>query len=148
MRGTIKGVLTVAALALAAACSDTATVTAPDQPLFGKQTVTYPMTFNVVQDFSTAQPQSAVGGAGVIDFTGTVQTPTPCYDVTAVNSMARATVTVTMNAVDLGGICTQVITWNNYTGRITMPAGAYTVKMVHVMNGRSTTLWSGPVTVR
>ena len=148
MRGTMKGALTVAVLALAAACSDTAAITAPDQPLLAKQTVTYPMTFNVVQDFSTAQPQSAVGGAGVIDFTGTVQTPTPCYDVTAVNSMARATVTLTMKAVDNGNICTQVITWNNYSGQITLPAGAYTVKMVQVMNGRSTTMWSGPVTVR
>jgi hypothetical protein len=148
MRAAIKGALTVAALALAAACSDAATITAPDHPVAGKGKAAYPMVFTVVQEYSGGQPQGATGGTGVIDVAGTLQTPTPCYDVTAVNTVSRGTITVTVNAVQNGNMCIQVITWNNYNGQITTPAGDYTMRIVHAVNGHATTTWSGDVTVR
>jgi hypothetical protein len=147
MNGRIKGALTVAVLALAAACSDRGIV-APDGPMAAKSGTTYPMTFNVTQDYGTAQAATATGGAGVIDFTGTLQTPTPCYDLTAVNQAGRSIV-VTVTATDLGGICMQVITWNNYTGQLTgMVPGSYAFKVVHVTGRQSSTAWSGTVVVR
>ena len=148
MNGRIKGALTVAALALAAACADR-TIVAPDGPLAAKAGTVYPMTFTVTQSYTAGGAvQTASGGAGVIDFSGTLQTPTPCYDVTAVNSASRG-ITVTVAATDLGGICTQVMTWNNYTGQLTgVPAGSYALRVVHATGGHGTTMWNGTVVVR
>jgi hypothetical protein len=147
MYGKIKAVVTVAVLALAAACADRS-VLAPDGPSAAKGTTTYPMTFNVTQSYSGGSAQTAAGGTGVITFAGTLQTPTPCYDVTAVNAASRSIV-VTVRAADTGNLCTQVITWNTYTGQLTsLAAGSYAFRVEHVLGSRTTTAWSGTVVVR
>ncbi|HEX8907177.1 MAG TPA: hypothetical protein VF771_20160 [Longimicrobiaceae bacterium] len=146
MYGMIRSALAVAALALVAACGDRSVV-APEGPAAAKGGTVYPMTFTVTQSFSGGMAQTVTGGVGTIDFTGTLQTPTPCYDVTATNLTGRAIV-ATVTATDLGGICTQVITWNDYAGQLTgIPAGSHAFKLVHVVGGRSTTMWSGTVNV-
>ena len=148
MYGRIRGIVTVAVLALAAACADRGVV-APDGPLAARAGTTYPMTFTVTQSYSAGTAQTAAGGTGTIDFSGTLQTPTPCFDVTAVNSASRG-ITVTVRGVDSGGICTQVVTWNNYAGQITnLAAGSYALRVEHVLGGgRASTAWSGTVVVR
>ena len=147
MYGRIKGALAVAALVLTAAACGDRSVTAPAAPVAGRNPVVFPMTFNVTQSFSAGQAFTATGGPGVVDFTGTLQTPTPCFDVTATNVQSHAIV-VTVTATDLGGICTQVVTWNDYNGQLTgVPAGAHAFKVVHVVGGHSTTMWNGTVTV-
>lgn len=147
MNGRIKALLAVAALGLAAACADRG-ITAPTAPLGAKGGGGFPMTFTVAQSYDAGTAQTAAGGAGVVDFAGSFQTPTPCYDVTAANGASKG-ITVTVTAVDNGNICPQVITWQNYTGQLTgVGPGSYALRVVHVVAGRSRTAWNGTIVVR
>ncbi|HET7462681.1 MAG TPA: hypothetical protein VFJ82_15610 [Longimicrobium sp.] len=147
MYGTFRRMMAVAVLAVAAACG-ARDVTAPDHPLTARGGASFAMTFASSASSSAGQAQSVTGGVGSIDFSGTIQTSTPCWTLSAVNDAGRSIV-VTVTATQTADICTQVITWHNYAGQLTgVPAGAQRVRVVHVLGGgRSVTAWDGTVTV-
>ncbi|HEX2092219.1 MAG TPA: hypothetical protein VHG28_07440 [Longimicrobiaceae bacterium] len=106
------------------------------------------LTFSSTQSQETATPFSATGGAGTIGFTGSLTTGTPCYDVTGSLGQRSRRVTVTVTAQGTGGICAQVITHNNYQGTVSdLAAGTYDFRIVHVVNGSSSTAYTQQVTV-
>ncbi len=151
MNTMIKGLLTIALLATAA-CDGAPTASnsfaePTDGPAFSEVSAAA-VNFSYTQSGSTETPQTATGGTGSINFTGSVTTPTPCYELTAAQGGRRTDVTVTITAADTGGFCTQVITNNNYTGSVTgLAAGTYNFTVVEVVNGTRTTAYSGPVVV-
>jgi hypothetical protein len=155
MKALTRGLMTIAMLAATAACDGSPTeasaFVAGDE---GISTAQAPapsgtLTFTATQSYSEATPQTASGGVGAINFTGSVTTGTPCYSVSASHANRRGVITLTVSAASTGGICTQVITNNNYTGSISgLPAGTYTFNVVHVVNGSSETAYSSPVTVQ
>lgn len=107
------------------------------------------LTFSSSQSQSSQTAQSATGGRGRIDFAGSLQTSTPCYTLSAAQTVSGSDVTVTVTATPTGGICAQVITYNNYTGRVSgLSAGTYNFTVVHVVGSTSTTAYSSTVTVR
>ena len=108
------------------------------------------LTFAVAQSYQTPSSQTASGGVGGIDFTGSLTTGTPCYSVTASHTARRTNVTVTVSAASTGGICTQVVTHNNYTGRVSgLTAGTYNFTVVHQGGfGGTETAFCGTVTVQ
>jgi hypothetical protein len=152
MNAMTKGLLTFALLATAA-CDGAPTASsnfaAPtDGPAFAEVTAAA-VSFSYTQSGNTETPQTATGGVGSIDFTGSLATPTPCYELTAAQSGRRNDVTVTVTAAGTGGFCTQVITNNNYTGSVTgLAAGTYNFTVVEVVNGTRSTAYSGPVVVQ
>jgi hypothetical protein len=147
-----RNLLALALLAATAACDAAPTASsnfaAPaDGPSLAQSKSR--LTFSVTQSYSEETPQTATGGVGRIDFTGSLVTGTPCYSVTATHGVQGSTVTVTVSAASTGGFCTQVVANNNYQGSVTgLPAGAYTFNVVHVTGGSSTTAYSGPVVVQ
>jgi hypothetical protein len=152
MNGTIKQLVAIAALAGAVACGDAASPTQslvePGSAAFA-QAPSGTLTFSSTQSYETAQPQSASGSVGGIDFAGSVTTGTPCVNVTATHSGRTGSVTVTVNAAPSGGGCIQVITNNNYTGRVSgLAPGSYTFTVIHSVGGSSSTAYSGSVTVQ
>jgi hypothetical protein len=151
MNAMTKGLLTIALLATAAcdgaptASSDFASPT--DGAAFVEAAAT--LSFSYTQSGSEETPQTATGGAGSISFTGSLSTPTPCYELTAAQSTKRNNITVTVTAAGTGGFCTQVITNNNYQGAVSgLAAGTYSFTVVEVVNGTRTTAYSGPVVVQ
>ncbi len=152
MNAMTKGLLTIALLATAA-CDGAPTASnnfaePTDGPAFSEVSAAA-VNFSYTQSGSTETPQTATGGVGSIDFTGSVTTPTPCYELTAAQGGRSNNVTVTITAAGTGGFCTQVITNNNYTGSVTgLAAGTYTFTVVEVVNGTRTTAYSGPVVVQ
>lgn len=105
--------------------------------------------FSSTQSYSESSPQTATGGAGTVDFTGSVQTGTPCVDVSATQSTKRSAITVTVSATSNGNFCTQVITNNNYQGQVTgLAPGVYTFTVVHNVDGRTSTASTSTVVVR
>lgn len=153
MNGTIKGLVAIAALFTTVACSDASptepTLTAPGAAAFAKPgSGAGTLSFTSTQDYSNSTPQTATGGTGAIDFTGSLTTGTPCYDVTASHS-GSSTITVTVTAAPTGGGCIQVVTNNNYTGRISgLAAGTYGFTVVHAVGTSRTTAYSSTVTVQ
>jgi hypothetical protein len=154
MNAMTKGLLTISLLA-AAAC-DGASPTASNEfvspgdagPAFAPAP-SAGLTFSSTPSQTTATPQTASGAAGSINFSGSATTPTPCYDVSASLSQRRNDVTVTVTAADAGGICTQVITYNNYQGAVTgLAAGTYNFTVVHEVGNSRSTAYSGTVTVQ
>lgn len=151
MNAMTKGLLTIALLATAA-CDAAPTVSSAyasptDGPAFAEVSAAA-VSFSYTQSGSEETPQTATGGVGSIGFTGSLATPTPCYELTAAQSGKRTNVTVTVMAAGTGGFCTQVITNNNYTGSVTgLAAGTYNFTVVEVVNGTRTTAYSGPVLV-
>ncbi|MBW3572741.1 MAG: hypothetical protein KY467_16725 [Gemmatimonadetes bacterium] len=153
MKGLIKGLMTVALFAATAACDGsptTASAFAPESDGIAMSSHTSSsLTFSYTQSNSTQDPQVASGSVGGIDFGGSLTTGTPCVNVSATHSTRRSTVTVTVTAVDNGNICMQVITHNNYTGRVNgLAAGTYTFNVVHDGGFNSGTAWTGTVTVQ
>ena len=152
MKALAKGLMTVALLAATTACDGSPTagsafVSESDGIAMAKARTS--LTFSSTQSQETQSPQTAGGSVGGIDFTGSLTTGTPCYDVTAAHSVRTNTVTVTVTAASTGGFCAQVITHNNYTGRVSgLAAGTYTFTVVHQAGGSSETAFSGPVTVQ
>ncbi len=151
MKALAKGLMTVALLAATTACDGSPTagsalVSESDGIAMAKQSR---LTFNSTQSNTTQSGQTASGGSGAIDFTGSVTTGDPCYDVSATHQAGTSEVTVTVTASSTGQICTQVITHNNYTGRVSgLSAGAYTFTVVHNVDGSSSTAFTGTVTVQ
>lgn len=151
MKALAKGLMTIALLAATTACdgsptSGSAFVSDNDAVSLAKQSR---LTFSSTQSNSSETPQTASGAAGAIDFTGSLTTGTPCYDVTASHSTQSNTVTVTVTASSTGGFCSQVITYNNYTGRVSgLAAGTYTFTVIHNTEGSASTAYTGTVTVQ
>ncbi|HEX2208825.1 MAG TPA: hypothetical protein VHG93_14190 [Longimicrobium sp.] len=151
MKALTKGLMTIALLAATTACDGSPTtasafVSENDGIAMARQSR---LTFNSTQSHTTGNEQTASGGAGAIEFTGTVTTGTPCYDVSATHQEGAGSVTVTVTATSTGQICTQVITFNNYNGRVSrLSAGTYDFTVIHNVNGSSSTAFTGTVTVR
>ena len=106
--------------------------------------------FSYTQSQDTETPQSASGGTGSIEFAGSLTTPTPCYELAGSHAVRGSRVILTVTATGTGGICTQVITHNNYQGQVTgLAAGSYTFEVVHrTGGGRGETVYSTQVTVQ
>lgn len=152
MKGTIKGLVAIVALAGAAACSDampteSSFAEAPGAAALARTNST--LTFSSTQSYESETPQTATGGVGGIDFTGNLWTGNPCVTVTASHSERTGSVTVTVTAAPNGsGGCIQVITNNNYTGRVSgLAPGAYTFTVVHDRAGTRETAFAGTVVV-
>ena len=151
MNAMTKGLLTIALLA-SAACDGAPTASsafaAPtDGPSFAQSPGV--LTFSSTQSYSEETPQTASGGLARIDFTGSVTTGTPCYTVTGSHTARNGNVTVTVTATGTGGICTQVITHNNYQGSVAgLTPGTYDFTVVHNVNGSRTTAYTSTVVVQ
>jgi hypothetical protein len=151
MKALIKGLMTIALLTATAACDGSPTTASAFAPESDGASMAKAggFTFNNTASYSEQNPQTASGGNGVIDFTGSLSTPTPCYTVSATRSVQQTNVTVTVTANDNGNICQQVITNQNYTGRVSgLAAGAYNFTVVHVTNGTSETAYTSMVVVQ
>lgn len=155
MKALTSGLMALALLAATAACDGsptTASAFASESDAASMSNHTAPsgtLTFSSTQSYSEQTPQTASGGTGAISFTGSLMTSTPCYDVSATHSTRRGTITVTVSAASTGGICTQVITNNNYTGSISgLAPGTYTFNVVHNAGGGGETAYSSTVTVQ
>lgn len=147
MRTMTKGFATLAALVALAACSDAPTAVSME-PGFARDV--YPMVFTHDQDVESPLQQWGGGGPGVAQFGGSIETPTPCYDITATSTVSGGRIVVTVSATRSGDWgCIQVIANHAYTGQIsTLPSGAYTMRIMHEVNGTRTTAYSGSVTVQ
>jgi hypothetical protein len=153
MKGSIKALAAAAAIAMSAACSDSATTpTGTDAFLAAPAAAQAPsstLTFASTQSNSEQSPQTASGSVGGIDFTGSLTTPTPCYNVTATHRERSSSVTVTVSAARTGDFCIQVITYNNYVGRVSgLAPGTYTFTVVHEIGSSRSTAFNGTVTVQ
>lgn len=152
MKGMTRNLLALALLAATAACDGTPTAssalaTPTDGPSLAKSKSQ--LTFSSTQSYSDETPQTATGGVGSISFTGSITTGNPCYSVSATHGAQGGSVTVTVTAASTGGICTQLVTNNNYQGAVTgLAAGTYTFTVVEVVNGSRTTDYSAPVVVQ
>lgn len=153
MKVLTRGLMTIALVAATAACDGSPTAGSqafaePGGPVMaGASSFTFNNTPSY--DFATRTPQSASGGMGGIDFAGSLTTSHPCYDVSASRGVRQTDVTVTVTANDNGNTCPQVITYQNYTGRVDgLAPGAYNFTVLHVRDGVQETAWTGPVTVQ
>ena len=153
MNAMTKGLLTISLLA-AAACDGAPTasnefVSPGDAGPSFAAAPSSSLSFSSTASQTTQNPQTASGGAGSINFAGSVTTGTPCFDVSATHSERRSDITVTVSAADAGGICTQVITHHNYQGAVTgLAAGTYNFTVVHNVGGSRTTAYSSTVAVQ
>lgn len=150
MTRTIQALAVAAGMFAAAGCADV-TAPAPAQAetvaaaSAGEKST---LTFSSTTSSEGGQATSATGGAGVIDFQGSLQTGNPCYDVTGSHREQGSRVKVTVTARSTGGFCIQVITWHNYNGQVSgLSAGTYDFEIVHVVGNDSQTVYSQPVTV-
>lgn len=105
--------------------------------------------FSSTADYSMQSEQTAMGTTGAIQFTGSITTPTPCYDVKAAHRTSGSTVTLTVSARSTGGICMQVITFHNYTGSVSrLAAGTYTFEVIHEVGTSRSLAFQQDVTVQ
>ena len=138
----------MAAVLALAACGDASPLGVQDGPAFAKAGGT-PVALAVTQDYAVPLMGWGMGMMGAADFGGSLQTPTPCYDLTATSSVRNGRVTVTVTAAPNGNACIQVVTYNNYTGSVTgLAAGTYGMEVVNDFAGRRTTVHNGEVVVR
>lgn len=154
MTGQLKALAMMVALATATACGDASSPTEALTPPEVAAQAAKPsqpsstLTFSSTRSYDTRQSQTATGTVGAINFTGSVTTSNPCFDVTATHGQQQNVVTLTVSAAYNGNICTQVITNHNYQGAVSgLPAGSYTFNVVHNVSGSSTTAYSGTVLV-
>lgn len=104
--------------------------------------------FSYTQSQSAESPQSATGGTGSISFTGSLTTGTPCYELSGSHAVRGSRVILTVTATGTGGMCTQVVTHNNYQGSISgLAPGDYTFEVVHGSGGSRETVYTTQVTV-
>lgn len=153
MKALAKGLMTIALLAATTACdgSPTAGSALVSESDGIAMAAASNFTFTNTPSYSTKNAQTASGSVGGIDFTGSLTTPNPCYDVSASRSVRQTsvTVTVTVTANGNGNTCTQVITNQNYTGRVAgLSAGTYTFTVVHQTDGTAQTAYTSTVTVQ
>jgi hypothetical protein len=107
------------------------------------------LAFSSTADYSAQSEQTAMGTTGAIQFTGSITTPTPCYEVAGAQRTSGSTVTLTVSARGTGGICMQVITFHNYTGSVSrLPAGTYTFEVVHEVGTSRSVAFRQEVVVR
>lgn len=107
------------------------------------------LTFASTPSQTERRPQTASGGVAGIDFAGALVTGTPCYTVVATHSTRAGTVTVTVTGTRTGDICAQVVTYHNYTGRVSaLLPGTYTFTVIHQVGTNTTTAFTGSVTVQ
>lgn len=148
MKALAKGLMTVALLAATTACDGSPTagsafVAESDGISTARAGST--LTFSSTQSFDTQTPQTANGSAGGIDFTGSLTSGTPCVEVTASHRERSGAVTVSVTSTGTGGFCSQVLTNNNYTGRVSgLAAGTYTFTVQH----GTATAYTSTVTVQ
>ncbi|MEW5928492.1 MAG: hypothetical protein AB1941_13570 [Gemmatimonadota bacterium] len=106
------------------------------------------LTFSSTASSEGGQAESATGGTGSISFQGSIQTSTPCFNVTGSHRERGSRIVVTVTAAPTDGICAQVITYHNYSGAVSgLAAGTYDFQIVEAVGGRSTTVLSQQVTV-
>lgn len=106
------------------------------------------LTFESTTSNSEQTRLSATGGAGMIDFTGGVQTPNACYDTAATMDAGTSTVTVTVTSTARAEGCTQAIAYQNYTGQVSLlQPGTYRFRLVHTVGTASATVYDERVTV-
>jgi hypothetical protein len=149
MKILTKGLTTIALVAAAAVPTAGSAFVSENDGILAALQQGSTLTFASTQSNETQSPQTATGGVGGIDFTGSLTTGTPCFTVTATHSHRRNNVTVTVTAASTGGACVQVITYNNYTGRVSgLAAGTYNFTVVHRIGSSSQTAFSGSVTVQ
>jgi hypothetical protein len=151
MKTLTMGLMTVALLAATAGVPAAGSAqVAESNAVTAAQPTSSTLTFSSTQSYSEQTAQTASGGTGAINFTGSLTTGTPCVNVTAKHGQRRSTITVTVTAANNGNICTQVITNNNYTGSVSgLAAGTYTLNVVHQGGfGGTQTVFSGSVTVQ
>lgn len=133
MNARMKGLAAIVLLLSAAGCGDLRSeplLPVVDGAQGAKSGAT--LTFSSTPDYSMQSEQTAMGTVGAIQFTGSITTPTPCYEVKAAQRTSGGTVTLTVSARSTGGICTQVITNHNYTGSVSgLPAGPHTFNVMH-----------------
>ncbi|HEX2203132.1 MAG TPA: hypothetical protein VHG91_07530 [Longimicrobium sp.] len=151
MTGQLKALAMVVALATATACGDASSPTEVLTPPEATAQAAKPsssLTFSSTRSYDTRQSQTATGTIGAINFTGSVTTSNPCFDVTASHGQQQNTITLTVTAAYNGNICTQVITHHNYQGAVSgLASGTYTFNVVHNVGGTTTTAYSGSVLV-
>ena len=151
MKGLAKGLTTAVLAALVAACDGsptTASAFAPEEGGIAMERKSR-LSFSSTQSYETQTAQTATGAAGAIDFTGSLTTGNPCYDVSATHHSGTNSVTVTVTATSTGGFCAQVITHNNYTGRVSgLAAGTYDFTVIHDVGGSRSTAYNALVTVQ
>jgi hypothetical protein len=153
MNGKIKGIIAAATLAAAAACSGAGSPTessfaAPDQAAVQARTGGQ-LVFTSQQSYDTETPQSSSGGLASISFAGSLTTGQPCYVVTGAHRTSGSSVTVTVTATRTGDICTQVVTHNNYDGKVVgLTAGTYTFTVVHQVGTNQSTAHTNTVVVQ
>jgi hypothetical protein len=155
MKALAKGLLTIALLAATTACDGSPTgssafVAESDAvSMSGQSSSTLSFSSTQTYDYASRTEQSATGGVGGIDFTGSLETGTPCVSVSATHSERRGSVTVTVSAADSGGYCQFVITHNNYSGRVSgLAAGSYAFTVLHDTGGAGQTAYTSTVTVQ
>lgn len=154
MKGLTKGLAAMVLAMAAAACDGSPTGTSAfvseNDGIAAARQPGSVLTFTSTQSQTEQSPQTASGGLAGIDFTGSLTTGTPCYTVTAAHTDRRNSIRVTVAAASTGGICAQVITHNNYTGRVSgLAAGTYEFTVVHQGGfGGTQTAFSGTVTVQ
>jgi hypothetical protein len=151
MLKTIRGMAAVVALLAAAAGSAQAAVPASGGAGGSavERTVDWgTLTFSSTKSNESGQAESATGGTGSISFQGSIQTSTPCFDVTGSHRERGSRIVVTVTAAPSDGICSQVITYHNYTGQVSgLAPGSYDFQLVEVVGGRSTTVLTQQVAV-
>lgn len=141
----------LAVAVLAAAGSAQAAVPAPggtDGPGVERAAYRATLTFSSTASSESGQAESATGGTGSISFQGSVQTSTPCFNVTGSQRQRGSRIVLTVTAAPTDGICAQVITYHNYSGAISgLAPGTYDFQIVEAVGGRSTTVLTQQVTV-
>lgn len=151
MKAVSRGLMVVALAAAAAACDGSPTagsalVAANDGGAAQSPGV---LTFASRPSQTEQSPQTASGGLAGIDFTGSLVTGTPCYTVSATHATEGSDVTVTVTGTRTGDICAQVVTYHNYTGRVSaLLPGTYNFTVIHRVGANTTTAFSGTVTVQ
>jgi hypothetical protein len=148
MKTLTRGLMGLALAAAAAACDGSPTA---GSELTAPRTAESPgvLTFASTPSQTERRPQTASGGVAGIDFAGALVTGTPCYTVAATHNTQSGTVTVTVTGTSTGGICAQVVTYHNYTGRVSaLLPGTYTFTVIHQVGSNTTTAFTGSVTVQ
>lgn len=150
MKALTRGLTGLALAAATAACDGSPTAGTAFSPA-NDRAVESPgvLTFASTPSQTEQRPQTASGGIAGIDFAGSLVTGTPCHTVAATHNTRASTVTVTVTGTRTGGICAQVVTYHNYTGRVSaLLPGTYTFTVIHQVGTNTTTAFSGAVTVQ
>ena len=82
-------------------------------------------------------------GVGTVEILGQIRLPTPCYTLSSELLSANRVITLNVKAessLSQGSVCAQVLVVRDYGATIQrIPAGRYTVRVVHLFPGTSRT---------